>query len=140
MSLTLAREAAFRALFQLEFSQGASDEREYYEDLAIKTATEKFPKLTEENLLVLERNVKGTMAHIAEIDEIIQGNLKKGWPLKRLATADRNILRLAVYEMKFSEEKLPAGIAINEAVNLAKRYGTDESGKFVNGILNAVSK
>ena len=141
MSLTLAREAAFRAIFQLDFCQNVEDEdRETYENLAVQTATEEFPKLSEKNLFLVENNVKGTMSHLEDIDEIIQKNLKKGWTLKRLATADRNILRLAVYEMKFAEEKLSAGIAINEAVNLAKKYGTDNSGKFVNGILDAVSK
>ncbi|MBR6014214.1 MAG: transcription antitermination factor NusB [Selenomonadaceae bacterium] len=140
MSLILAREAAFKAIFQLDFCQELKDEFEDYENLAIQNVVEEFPQLTENNLVILERNVKGTMAHLEEIDEIIQKNLKKGWTLKRLATADRNILRLAVYEMKFAEEKLSAGIAINEAVNLAKKYGTDNSGKFVNGILDAVSK
>lgn len=140
MSLTLAREAAFKALFQLDFFQGTEEERETYENLAIETAVEEFPKLNQKKLLLVDEKVKGTRAHINEIDEIIQKNLKKGWTLKRLATAERNILRLAVYEMIFAEEKLPTGIAINEAVNLAKNYGADDSGKFVNGILDAVSK
>lgn len=140
MSLTLAREGAFRALFQLDFCQDVAEEYEYYEELAIQIATEEFPELSEKNFLKMESKVKGTRANLEEIDELIQKNLKKGWTLKRLATAERNILRLAVYEMKFAEEKLSAGIAINEAVNLAKKYGTDNSGKFVNGILDSVSK
>lgn len=142
MSLTLAREAVFRALFQLDFFQGSEEEYRPCEELAIKIALddEDFADLNKKNLLLVEKNVKGTRAHLKEIDELIQNNLKKGWTLKRLATADRNILRLAVYEMKFAEETLPLKIAINEAVNLAKKYGTDDSGKFVNGILNAASK
>lgn len=140
MSLTLVREGAFKALFQLDFCQDVAEEYEFYEDLAIQNAREDIPKLGESNFLKMERNVKGTRKYLEQIDELIQKNLKKGWTLKRLATADRNILRLAVYEMKFAEEKLAAGIAINEAVNLAKIYGTDNSGKFINGILDAVSK
>lgn len=140
MSLSLAREGAFRALFQLDFCQNTEEEYEYYEGLSIQIATEEFPKLSKKNLLIMESKVKGTVENLEQIDELIQKNLKKGWTLKRLATTDRNILRLAVYEMKFAEEKLSAGIAINEAVNLAKKYGTDNSGKFVNGILNAVSE
>ena len=142
MSLSLVREGAFMALFQLDFCQNFEEEEEYkyYEDLAIQIATEEIPRLGEKNFLRLKDKVKGTRENLEKIDELIQENLKKGWTLKRLATADRNILRLAVYEMKFAEEKLSAGIAINEAVNLAKKYGTDNSGKFVNGILDAVSK
>ena len=142
MSLTLAREAAFRALFQLDFFQGTAKEYGTCEELAIKIALEDedFADLNKKNLLLVEEKVKGTRTHLEKIDELIQNHLKKGWTLKRLATADRNILRLAVYEMKFADEKLSAGIAINEAVNLAKKYGTDDSGKFVNGILDAVSK
>ena len=142
MSFTLAREAAFRALFQLDFFTGTAEEYESGEELAIKIALEDedFSDLSKKNLLLVEKNVQGTRAHLEEIDELIQNHLKKGWTLKRLATADRNILRLAVYEMKFADEKLSAGIAINEAVNLAKKYGTDDAGKFVNGILDAVSK
>lgn len=140
MSLTLVREGAFRALFQLDFCQDVGEEYEFYEDLAIQVATEEFPELSEKNFLRMKGKVKGTRQNLEEIDKLIQKNLKKGWTLKRLGTAERNILRLAVYEMKFAEEKLSANIAINEAVNLAKRYGTDNSGKFVNGILDTVSK
>lgn len=140
MSLTLVREGAFRALFQLDFCQDVGEEYEFYEDLAIQVATEGLPELSERNFLRMKGKVKGTRKNLEEIDELIQKNLKKGWTLKRLGTAERNILRLAVYEMKFAEEKLSANIAINEAVNLAKRYGTDNSGKFVNGILDTVSK
>ena len=59
--------------------------------------------------------------------------------MSRLASADRNILRLAVYELKFSEDEIPVGVAINEAVKLAKKYGTDDSGRFVNGVLDSIA-
>lgn len=137
---SVAREAAFKALFQLEFNDGEETEREFYENLAVETATEESEKLSQKNLLYVSVAVTGTRAHLQEIDEIIKSYLKKNWSLARIATADRNILRLAVYEMKFAEDKNPSAVIINEAVELAKKYGTDESGRFVNGILDAISK
>ena len=145
MSRTFARETAFRALFQLDFNHGEPEEREIYEGLAIGTAidaAEEFDEdevLTKKNLGYIGETVKSVMAHLEEIDEIIKSHLKKNWTLSRLASADRNILRLAVYELKFAEDKIPVGVAINEAVKLAKKYGTDDSWRFVNGVLNAIA-
>ncbi len=140
MSRKLAREAAFKALFQLDFNFEA-EEREASEELAIQTMFDDQPKLTlKKDLAFIEELVKGTRAHLAEVDEIITSRLKAGWQMSRLMAADRNILRLAVYEMKFAQPPLPKNIAINEAVELAKRYGTDDSSRFVNGILEAISK
>lgn len=141
MSRKLAREAAFKALFQLEFNSAEGDERETYEDLAINTMFDDQPRLTsKKDFAYIESTVKGTRARLAEIDAVIVSHLKEGWQLSRLMSADRNILRLAVYEMKFAEPSIPKGIVINEAVELAKKYGTDDSGRFVNGILEAISK
>ena len=140
MSRRLAREAAFKALFQLDFNFEETD-REACEDLAIQTMYDDEPKLTSrKDFAFIKESVKGTRAHLAEIDELITAHLKQGWQLSRIMAADRNILRLAVYEMKFVEPPLPKNIAINEAVELAKRYGTDDSSRFVNGILEAISK
>lgn len=139
MSRKFAREAAFKALFQLDFNF-EEDRREECEDLAIETMFEDNPRLTKKDLAYIEGTVKGTRARLEEIDGIITAHLKEGWQLLRLMAADRNILRLAVYEMKFVEPALPKGVAINEAVELAKRYGTDDSGRFVNGILESISK
>lgn len=139
MSRKFAREAAFKALFQLDFNF-ETEERETYEELAIQTMIEDEPRLNKKDLTYIEVAVKGTRAHLEGIDEIIVAYLKEGWQLSRLMAADRNILRLAVYEMKFAEPKIPKRVAINEAVELAKRYGTENSGRFVNGILEAISK
>ena len=139
MSRKFAREAAFKALFQLDFNF-EEDRREEFEDLAIETMFEDNPRLTKKDLAYIEGTVKGTRARLEEIDGIITAHLKEGWQLSRLMAADRNILRLAVYEMKFVEPAIPKGVAINEAVELAKRYGTDDSGRFVNGILESISK
>lgn len=140
MSRKLAREAAFKALFQLDFNF-EEDNREYYEDLAIQTMFDDESKLTsKKDFDFIDSTVKGTRAHLEEIDELITANLKQGWQLPRLMAVDRNILRLAVYEIKFAEPNVAKGIAINEAVELAKKYGTDDSSRFVNGILVAISK
>lgn len=139
MSRKLAREATFKALFQLDFNF-EEDRREYFEDLAIETMFEDDPKLTKKDLGYIEGSVKGTRAHLEEIDALITTHLKEGWQLSRIMAADRNILRLAVYEMKFVEPTLPKNIVINEAVELAKKYGTDDSSRFVNGILESISK
>lgn len=139
MSRKFAREAAFKALFQLDFNF-EEERREECEDLAIETMFEDNPRLTKKDLAYIEGTVKGTRARLEEIDGIITAHLKEGWQLSRLMAADRNILRLAVYEMKFVEPAIPKGVAINEAVELAKRYGTDDSGRFVNGILESISK
>lgn len=138
MDRTEARETAFKALFQLEFAP--DDEKEFYEKLSIENAVEEDTKIQQRRLTYIEDAVKGTRANLNEIDEMIKSRLKKGWTLDRISTADRNILRLAVYEMVFAEKKLPVGIAINEAVELAKKYGADESSRFVNGILNSIGK
>ncbi len=144
MSRVLARETAFKALFQLDFNRGEVDERETYETLAITAAVEDSQEtgegeLKEENITYVIDSVKNVMAHREEIDAIIKDYLKKNWTLERIAAADRNILRLAVYELKFAEPPIPVGVAINEAVKLAKKYGTDDSGRFVNGILDAIA-
>ena len=139
MSRKLAREAAFKALFQLDFNF-EEEKREECENLAIETMFDDNPKLTKKDLVYIESSVKGTRARLEEIDTIIAANLKQGWLLSRIMAADRNILRLAVYEMKFVEEPLAKNIIINEAVELAKKYGTDDSSKFVNGILESISK
>ncbi|MBQ6005125.1 MAG: transcription antitermination factor NusB [Selenomonadaceae bacterium] len=139
MSRKFAREAAFKALFQLDFNF-EEDNREYCENLAVETMFDDNPRLTKKDLAYIESTVKGTRAHLEEINEIITAHLKPGWQLSRIMAADRNILRLAVYEMQFVEPAIQKNIVINEAVELAKRYGTDDSSRFVNGILEAISK
>lgn len=77
----------------------------------------------------------GTARHMEELDRIIERHLS-GWTLDRLASADRVVLRMALYELRYLGT--PPGVAISEAVELAKRYGTGESGRFVNGVLGAI--
>ena len=142
MSRTLARESAFKALFQLDFNHGDDDTRDLYEELALETVLDGERKISEDNQNYVRKVVKGTRAHLVDIDNIIAARLKQGWSLARIASVDRNVLRLAVFEMKFdpSDNPVPVGVVINEAVELSKRYGTDDSGRFVNGILNNIAK
>jgi transcription antitermination factor NusB len=80
----------------------------------------------------------GTWAKVAECDEMIAGSTIR-WQFSRLSPVDRSILRLAVYQLTFCPG-IPPKVAINEAIELAKRYSTDKSGPFVNGVLDAVLK
>jgi len=84
------------------------------------------------------RLVTNTSEHLAEIDRCIQGHLKS-WTLDRLTTIDRSVLRIACCELIFFPD-IPPKVSINEAVDIAKKYSDDESGRFVNGVLDAVYK
>ena len=81
---------------------------------------------------------EGTLARLPEIDPLISRHADN-WDMKRMAVIDRNILRLGVFELMHAED-VPPKVCINEAVELAKRFGDEESGKFINGILDAIHK
>ena len=80
--------------------------------------------------------IRGTVEHRDQVDEVIKKSAKN-WDLHRMAAVDRNILRLAVYEMLYRED-IPPVVSINEAVDIAKKFSTQDSGKFVNGILDKI--
>lgn len=84
------------------------------------------------------RLVEETLAHREEIDELIEEQARN-WRLERMSVVDRNILRLAVYELLF-EHDVPELVVIDEAIELAKTFGSDESGSFVNGVLDGLLK
>ncbi len=126
------REHLYRMLFRMDYYQGEeiSEQLELYlEELAEATDREKQE---------LRDKFQSVNQHVAELDSVI-GEHSNGWNLQRLAKADLTVLRLAVYELKY-DDKVPAGVAINEAVELAKSYGGDKSTGFVNGVLAAVSR
>ena len=83
---------------------------------------------------LVEALVRGVCAHRAEIDELLT-NLSRNWRLERMAVVDRNVIRVALFELKYSEN-VPINVVLNEAVELAKRYGSGEAGAFVNGLLD----
>ncbi|BAN74660.1 MULTISPECIES: transcription antitermination factor NusB [Lacticaseibacillus] len=118
------REAAFRALFALATNPEADKSAVYAEVL---------PKDTEVPPYLSEL-VEGVLTHQEALDAALTPQLKKGWTLSRLPKPDLMILRLGLYEIRY-EEAMPEAAAINEAINLAKRYSDDQSAKFVNGIL-----
>ena len=80
--------------------------------------------------------IRGTLEHREEMDEVIKKHAKN-WDLHRMAAVDRNILRLAIFEMLHRED-IPPVVSINEAVDIAKKFSTEDSGKFVNGILDKI--
>jgi transcription antitermination protein NusB len=95
------------------------------------------PTLEETSIrLFAEPLIRGTLEHRNEADEIIKKHAKN-WELHRIAAVDRNVLRLAIYEMLHRDD-IPPVVSINEAVDIAKKFSTQDSGKFVNGILDKV--
>ncbi|MDO4619710.1 MAG: transcription antitermination factor NusB [Lachnospiraceae bacterium] len=107
------------------------------EDQAQELVLEALEVIADHREEVAER-FSALISHIAEIDELLN-RVARGWKTQRFASCDLAILRLAVYEMRF-DEKIPAGVAINEAVELAKLYGGEESPSFINGILGEIAR
>lgn len=125
-----SRELALQALYQGELAgpNGHLDFQEFCAHFQVnKKATPYAKKLLD-----------GVLEKGAAIDKLIS-NHAENWRLERMSVIDRNILRLAVYEVHYQDD-VPASVAINEAVEIAKRYSTDDSGSFINGILDAMAK
>lgn len=123
------REETFKLVFQKEFYNA----EELPEQMTLFLGEN--PEASEEEKEQMDSRVKAIIEKLPEIDAIIDG-VAEGWKTNRMGKVELAIIRLATYEIKF--EDLPAGIAINEAVEMAKRYGGDNSGAFVNGILAKV--
>lgn len=121
------REHIFKTLFGIEFN--APEEMD--EQLALYFEQREIAD--EKDCEYISAKAKAVAAHVAEIDAMINENAK-GWKTTRMNKVDLTILRLAVYEMKWDED-VPVSVAINEAVELAKGFGGEESPSFVNGIL-----
>ena len=132
MSRRQAREVALQALFQLDFNEVTIE-------AAVDAALGESAVLTDRDREYLRHAVSGTKENLAAIDAIIM-ECSREWKVERMSGIDRNIARLAVFEMKFNEEEITPNIVINEAVELAKKYGTDESARFINGVLGAMVK
>ena len=118
-----ARERALSLLYEAEM-KGASIEA-VLDDLALPP-----------DAFVIDV-LRGVGAHQARIDELIE-RFAIDWELDRMPVVDRNVLRVGVYEL-LERPDIPVGVAISEAVELAKRFSTDESGRFVNGVLSSVA-
>jgi N utilization substance protein B len=127
ISRSRCREWALQALYQAEYVGHRQGEViRYYRHFQER---DKVPAY-------LTKLVEGVTAHQEELDALIKQH-SEHWRLERMAAVDRNLLRLALYELLHQPE-IPAKVVINEAVELAKRYGSEESGSFINGILDRI--
>ena len=125
-----AREDTLRILFRLEF-----------ENKQIEKTLDQYWKSKKASEEIKEYStwlVNGVISDQAKIDNIIQ-QVSEHWRISRMALVDRNILRMAVFELLY-EEKIAPAIVINEAIEIAKKYSGEEAATFVNGILDAVRK
>lgn len=138
MSRRQARAVAMQTLFGLDVTQKAA-ENEGRDERMLSMALAETAGCADDDAEYAKLLVAGVRRDVAAIDGIL-AEAAHDWKIHRMAAVDRNILRMAVYEMCFGAEKVKPGIAINEAVELAKIYGTDDSGRFVNGILGSVAK
>lgn len=123
-----SREIALQILFQTEYTDQIS-----FEDLFSIHEGQKDRGI----IKYADDLVRGVQAHKVKVDEKIQ-EASRHWKIERMGGVDRNILRVSVYEMLFSTEMIEPKIAINEAIEVAKLFGSQESASFVNGILDQV--
>lgn len=132
MNRTEMRENAFKLIYSLEIQKVENVQEQinlYFESNNI---------IDEEAKKYIANAVNGIEEHQEEILKNIETNLKEEWKLSRISKMDLTILKLAIYEIKFTD--VPYKVSINEAVELAKKYGEDKSKNFVNGILASVVK
>ena len=127
---TQARESALKILYQLDITRDPPTD-----GLKIFFRHHRVPVAAQPFVAAL---VQGTVERLPQIDALL-GRHATNWTLDRMAIVDRNILRLGTYELLFSTET-PPKVVINEAVEMAKRFGTADSSKFVNGVLDAIHK
>jgi len=126
----LARALVLQSLYEWDFHQGLGEVAE----ILARNIEEFAPELDEKNFA--RKLIKGIIEKRKDIDStIIQ--FAPDWPLPKITTVDRNVLRIGTFELKFDDE-IPSKVAINEAIELAKTFGGESSGKFVNGVLGAV--
>ncbi len=130
----LSRSIALQSLYEWDFSERKKDFKK-----VVSENIERFgPGLEDKNFVWSLTD--GIMKNIAKIDGIIEIAAPE-WPLEQIAIVDRNVLRLGLYELLFgNKEEVPPKVAINEAIELAKSFGGENSGKFINGVLGTVFK
>ena len=128
---SVARECALKVLYQIEMTSRSPEN-------ALTAFWEQEEEHPEDVRDFAAKIVLGIYENLANIDEKL-GEYATNWQLNRMAVIDRNVLRMGLYELKFNSD-IPPKVAINEAVELAKKYGDHDSSKFVNGILDKVHK
>ena len=126
---TKARERALQALYQIDVAAEGIDE-------ALARFWKSFEPVEKEVRETAEALVRGVAEHRRAVDDAIEG-ASTNWRLDRMAKVDRNVLRLAVHELLHTD--VPVKVAINEAIELGKKFGSESSGAFVNGVLDKVA-
>ncbi len=131
----LSRSIVIQSLFEWDFN---GNKNRAIEDIVTRNATEFAPGV--KDISFMKALAKGILEKQGKIDAIIT-KAAPDWPLEKISTVDRNVLRIGLYELLFEDRKeVPPKVAINEAIELAKTFGGENSGKFVNGVLGAVYK
>ena len=131
----LSRSIAMQSLYEWDF---AGKKLERIKKIVEKNIREFGPGL-QDNTFIWEL-VEGVVKHLAEFDRIIEKAAPE-WPISQIAIIDRNVLRIGLYELLYAnKDEVPPKVAINEAIELAKTFGGESSGKFINGVLGTVYK
>ena len=128
----LGRIVALQTLYEFEFRKESSDDSADVKEILSRNL-ERYETAIDDTKFV-EALVTGVLKEQADIDAKIQP-IAPDWPIEQIARVDRNILRIGVYELLHQADVVPPKVAINEAVELAKAFGSDNSSKFVNGVL-----
>lgn len=131
MNRSAIRENTFKLIYSNEIQKEIDEEQ-------IEIFIEANSIEGEEQINYIKNSFYGIQKNIEEIKELIEKNLKEKWTIERISKIDVSILKLAIYEILYSE--VPYKVAINEAIELAKKYGDDNSKKFINGILASIVK
>lgn len=133
IAMQILYQSDFRSAFSLRY-QKIKDQDEIVKNELRAKIDEHFSKNSDYSFI--EDLISGVIGNIKNIDETI-AEYAPEWPIEKITIIDRNILRLAIYELKFNDS-IPAKVAINEAIELAKTFGGEKSGKFVNGVLGSI--
>ena len=129
----IARSIVLQSLYEWDFNR---DKNPDIKNILNKNI-EEFGKGIEENDFI-NNLVEGVLKHHPQIDKIIEKSAPE-WPINQITVVDRNVLRIGIYELLFGDKKeVPPKVAINEAIELAKSYGGESSGRFVNGVLGTI--
>jgi len=136
----IARSIVLQSLYELDFNSARGrDEKEKNLDIdkVLERNTKEFGLGVEENEFI-NSLAHGVLKHQTQIDDIITKSAPE-WPLSQITIVDRNVLRIGIFELLFGDkQQVPPKVAINEAIELAKGYGGESSGRFVNGVLGTI--
>ena len=140
MNRSKLRENIFKLLYTAEFQEKEEmpQQMSLYFTYSDDNDEDEEVTVSEKDQTYMEEKYHHVTEHIPEIDEMLN-RTSEGWKTTRMGKVDLAILRLAVYEMKFDED-VPVGVAINEAVELAKKYDTEDAASFINGVLGSAAR